>query len=73
MSGTPPAIRCQAPGCGRPLNAGMVFCTEHWTMLPRVHRDGVYASKHKPQKHRDAMSAAVRWLGQHLSQTMSVP
>jgi hypothetical protein len=32
----------------------MVFCTEHWTMLPRMLRDGVYASKQKPQKHRDA-------------------
>jgi hypothetical protein len=45
----------------------MIFCTEHWNLLPRMLRDGVYASKHKPQKHREALSNAVRWLANHLS------
>jgi hypothetical protein len=72
MSGQP--TRCQASNCDRPLRDGMVFCTEHWTMLPRMLRDGVYASKRKPQKHRDALSSAVQWQAQHLSKrNRSVP
>lgn len=40
----------------------MEFCTEHWNVLPRQLRDGIYSAKIKPEKYAGARAAAVQYL-----------
>jgi hypothetical protein len=55
-------LKCQAPGCARGLQQGMVLCTEHWNLLPRQYRDAIYAAKRKPEKYAGAHQMAATWL-----------
>lgn len=54
--------RCGALGCSRAIGPAMVFCTEHWRLLPNRLRDSIYASIKKPDKYVGAKAAAVSWL-----------
>ena len=62
MSQLANSLTCPAPGCARALQRGMVLCTEHWSLLPRLYRDAIYAAKRKPEKYAGAHQMAVTWL-----------
>jgi hypothetical protein len=55
-------LKCQASGCTAELRSEMVLCTEHWSLLPRLYRDAIYAAKRKPEKYAGAHQMAVTWL-----------
>ncbi len=58
--------RCACPGCFRALQPGMLFCTEHWNVLPRELRDGIYKAQRRPERAASAKLTAVQWLEQNI-------
>ena len=61
---------CPAPGCKASIPHHMLFCRQHWFMVPKPLRDEVwrtYRDEAGSADHRQAVAAAVDYVRGRLS------
>lgn len=64
---------CHALACEVAVPASMFMCARHWRLLPKEHKDAIWASYVPGQEVRrdpspaylDAAMAAINWMSHH--------